>query len=404
MRTLVSEGHTVFLVCPVSAEDSAEAENVYTIGPVRPLYSYPSYTVVEKPLTTAMRVKNILNMEKPDVIHSNTPLTIGFAALCASRSLGIPLIGSLHTLLPELVRHYPPLRMKQLGEVLGWQIYNHYYNLCDYVTCPTPTMRRILLRRAIRRKIMIAPNGVDIDRFKPSKRLREKFRERLGLSNRNKVVMFSGRLSFEKSVEVLILAFKRLIRCEPEAILLILGGGPQEYPLIRLVKEIGIEKHVFFLGRIKHNDKLIPEIYNASDVFVLPSAFETQGLSVLEAMACGKTVIATNTGGVVDMIEDKKSGILVRFNDIHELTNALRNTLMDDQKRLQIGKIARKTAETYSLRLTTRKLIEIYKLLLTSQETRERMPLGDIANFLLYSSAFFSSFALFHILQSLRMT
>jgi len=293
MKTLASEGHTVFVVCPISAEGSIEAENVYAIGPIRPLNSYPSYTVVEKPLAAAREVKSILKKEKPDIIHSNTPLTIGFTALYASKSLGIPLIGSLHTLLPEMVRHYPPLRMKQLGEVLGWQLYNYYYNLCDCVTCPTPTSRRILLRKGIRRKIMIAPNGVDIDRFKPSERLGEQFRASLGLSNRNKVVLFCGRLSYEKNVDILILAFKRLIRHIPEAILLILGDGPQRCALSHLVKEIGIEEHVFFLGRIKHDDKLIPEIYNASDIFVLPSAFEIQGLSILEAMACGKSHAST---------------------------------------------------------------------------------------------------------------
>lgn len=404
MKALGSDGHRTFVVCPIATESFIEEENnVYQIGPITPINSYPSYSIVRKPISAISKVKSILQTEKPDIIHSNTPLTIGLTALYASKTLNIPIVGTLHTLLPELAKHYQPLKQKKIGEMLGWRIYNHYYNLCNCVTCPTLTMKRMLLKKGIRREILILPNGVDVDRFKPSKDKGELFRTSKGIPASNKVVLFAGRLSYEKRVDVLILAFKKLLRHVPDAFLLILGDGPLKSTLINLVEKLDIKKRVLFLGRIEHDDELIPAIYNAADVFVLPSAFETQGLSVLEAMACGKTVIATHVGGIVDLIKDKDNGILVRFNDIEELASALKNTLIDDQTRQQIGKVARKTAETYSIALTTQKLTNTYNRLLTSENFRGIKNLTDIANAFLYSSTFFSTFTLFYLFQVLKM-
>jgi len=400
MSALASEGHTTFVVCPASTESFREEEgNAYTIGPARPLTSYPSYGVVGRPVSAIGKVGRILMKEKPDVIHSNTPLIIGFAALWASKTLGIPLVGTLHTLLPEMVKHYPPLKLKTVAEILGWQIYNHYYNLCDVVTCPTPIVKRMLLERGIRRKIILVPNGVDVDRFQPSDNVGKDFRATHCIPNDNTVILFTGRLSFEKRVDLLIMAFKRLLK-DTEAFLLILGDGPLKYALIELVKKLKLGKRVIFLGGIEHDDDLIPVIYNAADIFVLPSMFETQGLSVLEAMACGKTVVATSVGGNVSLIEDKHNGVLVRPNDSDELANALKTLATDDQTRRQMGKAARKTAEAYSIKSTTRRLTHIYRSL--TVETPHRT-FSDIPHTFLYSFTFFSTYTLFCFLLKLKM-
>lgn len=403
MRALASAGHTAFVVCPISTEiPNKDEDNVYTIGPVKPLTSYLSYGVVTKPVGAIRKVKNILKKENPDVVHSNTPLTIGFAALCASKTLGIPLVGTLHTLLPEMAKYYPPLKLKLMGEILGWQIYNHYYNLCNLVTCPTSIVKRILLEKGVRRRIVLIPNGVDIDRFHPSESMGELFRAKYGIPNNNKVVLFTGRLSFEKRVDLLIIAFKKVLRDIPEAFLLLLGNGPIKNALVNLVKRLKIANRVLFLGGIEHDDELIPAIYNAADIFVLPSMFETQGLSALEAMACGKMVVATTVGGIINLIKDKHNGILVKSNDAEGLASAMKNLLTDDQTRLQIGKTARKTAEAYSIKSTTQELTHIYKLLIFETEI-SRQTLADIPHALLYSSTFFSTLALFHVLQKLEM-
>ncbi len=161
-------GHTTFVVCPLSSDKMKESEpGIYPIGPIHILKSYPSYSVVGKPVETLRKIESIVRLEKPDVIHSNTPLTIGLGVLHSSKIMNIPLIGSLHTLLPEMVKHYHPLRFKKLSEKLGWEIYYHYYDLCDQVTCPTLSIQKILCHRRIRKKIEIVPNGVNIQRFKP---------------------------------------------------------------------------------------------------------------------------------------------------------------------------------------------------------------------------------------------
>lgn len=404
MEQLVSEGHTAFIVCPMSPQKSfREKDCVYTIGPVEPLASYLTYGIVTKPISAIREVKNIIKNEKPDIIHSNTPLTLGFAALHTSRSLRIPIAGTLHTLLPEMVKYYSPLKLKLIGEVLGWQMFNHYYNLCNLITCPMPAVRRLLLRKGFRSDTFVVPNGVDIKRFQPSESMGESARANLGISNHEKIILFTGRLSFEKRVDLLIVAFKRILRDTPELFLLLLGNGPMKDALIKLAKRLKIGSRVIFLGEIEHDSKLIPAIYNAADIFVLPSMFETQGISALEAMACGKTVVATSVGGVADLISDKHDGILIRPNSSDELTKAIMSLLADDAACIRMAKNARETAKAYSIESTTKKLISTYKHLLLETRKDTYMTLSDIPHAFLYSSTFLVSLVLFLALQELKM-
>jgi 1,2-diacylglycerol 3-alpha-glucosyltransferase len=386
-----------------SQESFGEKDCVYTIGPVESLASYLTYGIVAKPISAIRKVKNIIKNERPDIIHSNTPLTLGFAALYASRSLRIPIAGTLHTLLPEMAKYYPPLKMKLIAEVLGWQLFNHYYNLCNLITCPTPAVRKLLLRKGIRSETFVVPNGVDIKRFRPSESMGESTRTNLGISNHEKIILFTGRLSFEKRVDLLIMAFKRILQDIPELFLLLLGNGPMKDALIELAKRLKIGSRVLFLGEIEHDSKLIPAIYNAADIFVLPSMFETQGISALEAMACGKAVVATCVGGVADLISDKHNGILIRPNSSNELTKAITSLLADDAACIRIAKNARETVKAYSIESATKKLIRAYERLLLGTRKDTYMALSDIPHAFLYSSTFLVTLVLLYTLQELKM-
>ncbi len=142
-------------------------------------------------------------------------------------------------------------------------------------------------------------------------------------------------------------------------------------------------------------------MYNAADAFVLPSAFETQGLSMLEAMACGKTVIASNVGGVPDMITDNRDGFLIDFTDSERLNLCLESVLTDDEMRTIVGNAAVETARKYSIVLTTKKLLGIYDASLTSRGRTVSTQSTDLLHIILYCLSFLSSYALFHILQRL---
>jgi glycosyltransferase involved in cell wall biosynthesis len=390
------------VVCPATTDGHWVGEdNVYTIGPVRSLASYASYGVVGDPIKAIRIVMKILKEEKPDIIHSNAPLTIGFAALFASKSLRIPLVGTPHTLLPEMLKYYPLLKLQTLGKILGWQLYENYYNLCDLITSPTPAVKNILLGRGVRKKIVLVPNGIDIDRFRPSETSGKLFRANHSIPNDSKVILFSGRLSFEKNVNVLITAFKKLLEDTPRASLVVLGSGPLKGALIELVKKLKLENNVLFLGEVEHQSDLIPIVYSAADIFVLPSKFENSPLSILEAMGCMKPVVATCVGGIVDLIEDGQNGLLVRPDNPDELANVLRTLATDDQECLRLGEAARKTAEAYSIESTTKTLMH-YCRLLVDEMSVGRIRYSEIPNALLYCLTFFSTYSLFSCLKTLK--
>jgi len=173
----------------------------------------------------------------------------------------------------------------------------------------------------------VIPNGVDPALFSP---LAEE--PPLPL-----VFFFAGRLDDQKGVDVLLEAFRRLPR-GPR--LRLAGTGPREEDYRRLASSLGIDGAVRFLGAVAR-DRL-PALMCESHVFVLPSRYENLPLGILEAMACGRPVVAARVGGVAEMVEDGVEGLLVDPDDPHVLALALRRLHEDAAQRKRMGEAGRR--------------------------------------------------------------
>ncbi|PIU68061.1 MAG: glycosyltransferase family 1 protein, partial [Armatimonadetes bacterium CG07_land_8_20_14_0_80_40_9] len=144
---------------------------------------------------------------------------------------------------------------------------------------------------------------------------------------------------------------------------LIVGDGPLREELKEQSKDLGIEDEVTFTGSRQD----IPEIMAALDIFVLTSIKEHFGRVVIEAMACGKPVIATNSGAVPEIVEDKVTGILVPPEDSEKLAEAIIELLEDKEKAKEMGIAGRKRVEElFSIEKHTRQIEEVYLSLLSS--------------------------------------
>jgi glycosyltransferase involved in cell wall biosynthesis len=204
------------------------------------------------------------------------------------------------------------------------------------------------------RKIVLIPNGIDTELFRPMER-NEALAEALFLESNSllfdsaqraarlqSVIGFVGELREKKGLQILLNAYAQINKSQPTT-LLIVGEVRQgeDKKLFDELKESIPNSDIIVTGYVSHKD--LPAYYSLMDVFVHPSLRDGLPNAVLEAMACGKTVIATPVGGIVDVIEDGINGILVKVNDVDELAQKIAGALSQPEKRKAAGRSARET-------------------------------------------------------------
>ena len=185
-------------------------------------------------------------------------------------------------------------------------------------------VHKIAEERPSRTPVSLVYNGVDLNRYDRTEACCT-LPEEYGLEAGAQIVGVVGRLEQEKGHPTLIDAWPLVLRNVPNAHLLIVGEGSRREALEQQVAELGIGRHVIFTGR--RDD--VPEVTAALDVAVLPSYREAQGLTILEAMALSRPVVASNVGGIPEMVEDGRTGLLVPPHDHEALAAAITRLLTD---------------------------------------------------------------------------
>ena len=211
-------------------------------------------------------------------------------------------------------------------------------------------------------RIQVVPMGVDTQRFHPGK-FNQKIKENLNIQDL--FLLAVGRFAEKKGFKFLIEAMPEILQKRPQAKLVVIGFGPQEEELKRLVRQFGLEKVVLFVGS-KAGEELA-EYFATADIFIGPSVVtdsgdtEGQGVVFLEAMASGTAVIASDVGGVKDIVRDFETGLLVPQKDSGAIAEKTL-LLLDDQKlRSELASSGRRLAESeYSWEKTAERFLETY--------------------------------------------
>jgi D-inositol-3-phosphate glycosyltransferase len=196
--------------------------------------------------------------------------------------------------------------------------------------------------RVPREKVKVVPLGTDLRQFDPSHYNKDEARTFFGLPHRGYTIGVLGRLDKLKGQHILLRAVPEVVRQHPEVLFLIAGDetagehGYKEY-LMRLCQRLNIERYVQY---IPFTDD-VPRLMAALDVFILPSFSETFGLVVVEAMAMERPIIATNAGGLPEIITNGKTGLLIKPRDATEVAWAIHRVLSDAALRLSLGHLAR---------------------------------------------------------------
>ena len=194
-------------------------------------------------------------------------------------------------------------------------------------------------------KVKVVTLGIDLHQFNSAHFKKIESQKNFGLPPDKEIVGVLGRLDRLKGQDILLRAAPEVIKQHPNVFFLVAGNetagehGYKEY-LLDLCRTLQIERYVKFLPFTED----VPQLMTALDVFVLPSFSETFGLLVVEAMAMGRPIIATNTGGVPEIITNEKTGLLIRPKDANEVARAIHRILTDAALRLSLSHSARREA------------------------------------------------------------
>lgn len=315
-------------------------------------------------LTGIFSVYNRIKKDRIQIVHTHTPIG-GFIGRLAAYFAGVPHV--MHT----TGGWYFHENMSPLKFWIFVQFEKKLAKITDYIfsvnheDIVSAEKLNIKPRKQI---IYSGPSGVNLNKyFKRDPMEIESFKSSLGIDNKTKLVGMVGRLVWEKGYKEFIdTAYKLIHEYDTKNIkFLIVGDGPQENQIKMYVSKIGMEDYIDFLGYRKDVELFI----NALDLYLFPSHREGVPISLLEAMASEKEVIAFDIRGCREAIDDGLNGHIVPFGDVDKMTNSLHNALMNEN--IEMGRNARlKIENEYTKEHHVSRQIPVYKKLLEANNKK----------------------------------
>jgi D-inositol-3-phosphate glycosyltransferase len=290
-----------------------------------------------------------------DVLHSHYWLS-GLVGQKLKAAWNVPHVTMFHTLGEVKNRssyneHETALRIESEAAVIAG---------ADRVICATDQERNFIrqLYGADSDRVMVIPLGVDLDRFRPA--AKNLAREALGLKD-ERLVLFVGRIEPLKGVDILIDA-AALLDSDVDCSVLIVGGDEsselQVQQLQDLARDRGISHRVAFVGAVDHEQ--LPLYYNAADVCVVPSHYESFGLVAIEAMASGVPVVASRVGGLTGTVKDGETGYLIPWLCPEPFAERIELLLDNEPLRQSLGEAAREAVGRYRWENVAGAVLDVY--------------------------------------------
>ena len=305
-----------------------------------------------------------LHRIKVDIFHANFPSPyIAFNVAAASACKGIPAVLTWHNDLPAVTAG-----ARFLIEAHDRFVFPNYVRFYRRVISTTETYaERSRILNSLRGLVAVVPNGVDCERYHPKVNGAE---IRGSLSLRQKfTLLFVGALTKwhrYKGLDTLLEALKLAVKADPGVLLLVVGGGELKPFYLSLSQRLCVASNVIFVGDV--SDDLLPQYYAASDVLVLPSRDMSEGfgLTLLEANASGRPVIASNVGGIPSVVKNGYNGLLVHPNDPMALANAIARLEGNRPEARAMGCNGRRFAEMRDWSNTASQTERVYAEVLSS--------------------------------------
>ena len=307
-----------------------------------------------------------------DVIHSHTEFGVGTFARIIAKQYNIPLVHTYHTMYEDYVHYITKGYFNNTSKKIVEYLTNFYCNqTATELIVPTKKTYDLFKEKyKYTRNVHIIPTGIEVERFykentDPEKL--EEIRKKHGLNKGDFVILYVGRLGQEKSVDVLIESHQELAR-EYKAKLLIVGDGPDIDTYKNLVHKLKIDDNVIFTGKVPWTEVTL--YYQIADIFATASKSETQGLTVIEAMAASLPVVAVDDESFRNVIIDGLNGHL--FDTKKEYKKYVKSFIDEPSKLQQFSKQARINADTYSSKYFAERVLDVYRLAINGDTSEEK--------------------------------
>ena len=362
-------GHTVYVVTANLESfhyDYDEKEHVLRI-PGIPTGIYDSRLTAIYPI----KAVNIIKNWKLDIIHSQTEFAIGTFARLLAFQLDIPLVHTYHTMYEDYIHYvtkgYFNKSSKKIVEYLTL-----FY--CDKTASEliVPTKKTYDLfkeKYKVEKNIHIIPTGIELERFYQEnidEAKLAKLRKKQGLKEDDFVAIFVGRLAQEKNIVFLMEVVKDLIPSCPKLKLLIVGDGPDMEEYQEYIQKEKLSEHIIMTGKAKWEE--MPYYYHLANIFLTASHSETQGLTVIEAMASEVTPICIDDESFANTVIDGLNGRI--FNTKKECKEIIKELYNDDKQVRKLSKQARINSERYSSKYFAESVLDVYKYAIEHKANR----------------------------------
>ncbi len=329
-------GHRTMLVAHPSGELLQRAREGLDLLPLAPR--------MEMDLNAAWRLSRVVRQLEPDVLHAHDPHAVAMAGLALSMST-------------ELAK--PPLVASRRVDfhLRGSALSRWKYRQVDCFICASDAIRRLLLADGVpAMRAVVIHEGIDFGHIDaaPAANLHQD----LFLPHHAPIVGNVAALVPHKGQRHLIDAALKVLPQVPDARFVIAGEGELRAQLEQQIREHHLEKHVVLAG---FRPDIVP-VHKAFDVFVMSSVSEGLGTSLIDAMACGKPIVATTAGGIPEVVADGETGLLVPPRDPATMAEAITALLKDDGRRARMGEAGRRRAQLhFSAERMVRETLQVYR-------------------------------------------
>ena len=308
-----------------------------------------------------LKIINMMKNWNLDVIHSHTEFGVGIFARIFAKQFNIPLVHTYHTMYEDYTHYithgYFDKSSKKIVEYL-----TKFY--CDKTATEliVPTNKTYKLfkeKYKYEKNIHIIPTGIEVDRFFKENidiKIVNTLRKQLNITKKDHVLLFVGRLAEEKNVEFLLNVMPKLKKKNKNIKLLIVGDGPDKNKFEVLTKKLEIDDKVVFTGKVPWED--VEYYYHLAEIFVTASKSETQGLTVVEAMAAGIVPVCISDEAFSSAFTDKLDGFSFRSED--EYIRIIDKLINSKEERERISKQSRISAEHLSSSQYAENVLVVY--------------------------------------------
>jgi glycosyltransferase involved in cell wall biosynthesis len=293
-------------------------------------FELPEYELQKLSFPPILQMLDYIQRERFSEVIISTPGPIGLTALLAAKMLNLQTSGIYHTDFPQYVRI---LTEDSFLESVTWRFMRWFYGQLDTVFVNSEEYRDSWIKRGFEpEKLKIFPRGLDTELFHPTRR-NPAFFEKFGAKNGQVRLLYVGRVSREKDLDLLAEAYRRLRSEGLPVQLCVVGHGPYSKEFSESLPE------ALFTGYLKGAD--LAAAYASADIFVFPSTTDTFGNVIIEAQASGVPVVVSDSGGPKELVENNQTGLITKSHDVEDLTRAIRELVVDSSRRKSMGNHAR---------------------------------------------------------------